>query len=66
MQLALLAPRHQPASAAYVQHLAARGITGGAARVRLARRLTSIVFAMLRDRRSYDLEFYMSRKSAAA
>jgi transposase len=66
MQLALIAPQHQPASAAYMQHLAARGITGGAARVRLARRLTSIVFAMLRDRRPYDLELYMSRKSAAA
>jgi transposase len=66
MQLALLAARHQPASEAYLQHLAAHGITGGAARVRLARRLSSIVFAMLRDRRPYDLELYMSRKNAAA
>jgi transposase len=66
MQLALLAPRHQPASAAYMQRLAARGVTGGAARVRLARRLTSVVFAMLRDRRPYDLEYHLLRKNAAA
>ncbi|MBI4717778.1 MAG: hypothetical protein HY763_08250, partial [Planctomycetes bacterium] len=53
-------------SAAYLQRLAARGITGGAARVRLARRLTGIVFAMLRDRRPYDFERYLSQKTAAA
>ena len=66
LQLALLAPRLQPASAAYMQQLAARGLTGGAARVRLARRLSNIVFAMLRDGRPYDMDLYMARKNTAA
>lgn len=66
LQLALLAPRLQPASAAYLQQLETRGITAGAARVRLARRLSDIVFAMLRDRRGYDLDLYMAKKNAAA
>jgi len=66
LQLALNALKHQPASKAYHQSLAVRGITGQAARVRLARRLSDIVFAMLRDHRSYDLEYYMTRKQQVA
>ena len=66
MQLALNAVKHQPISKAYQQSLLARGITGQAARIRLARRLSDIVFALLRDRRPYDLEFYMIQKQKAA
>ena len=66
MQLALNAPRYQVASRAYEKHLEARGITGGAARIRLARRLSNIVFAMLRDNQPYDLELYMNKKKPAA
>lgn len=66
MQLALNAMKYQPASKAYQQHLATRGLTGQAARIRLARRLSDVVFAMLRDRRPYDLEYYMAQKERAA
>ncbi len=66
MQLALNAPRYHVASKAYQKHLESRGITGGAARVRLARRLSDIIFAMLRDGRKYDLEYYMAHRTTAA
>ncbi len=66
MQLALNAPRYHIASKAYQKHLESCGITGGAARVRLARRLSNIIFAMLRDRREYNLEYYMNHKKSAA
>ncbi len=66
MQLALNAPRYHVASKAYQKHLESCGITGGAARVRLARRLSDIIFAMLRDSREYNLEYYMTHKRSAA
>ena len=66
MQLALNAPRYHVASKAYQKHLESRGITGGAARVRLVRRLSDIIFAMLRDGRKYDLEYYMAHRKTAA
>ena len=66
MQLTLNAIKHQPASKAYQERIAQRGITGQAARVRLARRLSDVVYAMLRDRRAYDPECYMTRKQDAA
>lgn len=66
MQLALNAVKHQPASKAYQQQLLARGIAGQAARIRLARRRSDIVFAMLRDHRAYDLEYYMTQKQKVA
>jgi len=66
MQLALNAPRYNVVSKAYQKHLASCGITGGAARVRLARRLSNVIFAMLRDGREYDLEYYMTHKKTAA
>ncbi len=66
MQLALNAPRYHVASKAYQKHLVSCGIIGGAARVRLARRLSDIIFAMLRDNRKYDLEYYMTHKKSAA
>jgi len=66
MQLALNAPRYHVASKIYRKHLESCGITGGAARVRLARRLSDIVFAMLRDGRKYDLEYHMTHKKSVA
>ena len=66
LQLALNAIKHQPVSRLYLKHLATRGLTGQRARLRLARRLSDIVFAMLRDHRPYDLEYYITRKTKAA
>ncbi len=66
MQLALNADKYMVASKAYLLHLKAHGLTGAAARIRLARRLSDIVFAMLRDHRPYDLEYYMTHKKTAA
>jgi len=66
MQLALNAPRYHPASRLYQDHLASAGITGGAARVRLARRLSDIIFAMMRDSREYKLEYHMAHRRSAA
>ena len=66
LQLALNAIKHQPVSKVYLKRLAARGLTGQRARVRLARRLSDIVFAMLRDHQPYDLEYYIDRKNKAA
>ena len=66
MQLALNALRYHAVSKAYQKHLESHGITGGAARVRLARRLSDIIFAMLRDGREYDLEYYTAHGKTAA
>lgn len=66
MQLALNAPRYHMPSKAYQNRLKLCGITGGAARIRLARRLSDIIFAMLRDGREYNLEYYMTHKKPAA
>lgn len=66
MQLALNAPRYHVASKIYQKHLQSYGITGGAARIRLARRLSDIVFAMLRDGREYNLEYHMTHRKSVA
>lgn len=66
MQLALNAPKYLIASQAYLLHLRSRGIVGGAARIRLARRLSDVIYAMLRDNRPYDLEYHMTHKKNAA
>lgn len=63
MQLALNAPRYHEVSRAYLKHLQARGITGGAARLRLARRLSDVVYAMLRDNRPYDVEYFLKKRT---
>ena len=66
MQLALTADRYHEESAKYLEHLRAKGITGGAARLRLARRLSDIIYAMLKANRAYDLDHHLkSRRSAA-
>ena len=50
MQLTLNAPKHHIASKMYVKHLESVRITRGAARVRPDRRLSDVVFAMLRGK----------------
>lgn len=66
LQLAMMAPRYHAASAAYEKHLASRGHTGGAARLRMARRLSNIVFAMLRDQKGYDVEIFRAKQKSVA
>lgn len=66
MQLALNAPKYHQASTDYLAHLASRGIQGGAARLRLARRLSGIVYAMLKQNRPYDLDYHLEKKKSAA
>jgi transposase len=66
MQLALNAPRYHPTSQNYLDKLQKKGITGGAARIRLARRLSDVIYAMLRDKREYSLEYHILTKRPAA
>lgn len=66
MQLALNAPRHHEESKKYLERLAAHGITGGAARLRLARRLSDVLYAMLQHHRRYDLAYHLENKRPAA
>jgi transposase len=53
-QIALTASQHDPLSYAYYQSLIARGLPKREALKRLARRLSDIVFAMLKRKRAYD------------
>lgn len=53
-QLALNARRGEPLSQVYYQQCLARGLSPAAAHKRLMRRLSDIIFAMLRDRTAYD------------
>lgn len=62
LQLALLAPRYHRLSASYLEHLTKQGHGPGAARLRLARRLSDIVFAMLRDKKIYDPDIVLKKK----
>jgi transposase len=66
MQLALNSPRYHPISQNYLRKLQERGITGGAARIRLARRLSDVIYAMLRHQRQYSLEHHLLTKQPAA
>jgi transposase len=53
-QIALTASQHDLLSCAYYQSLIARGLPKREALKRLARRLSDIVFAMLKSKRAYD------------
>ena len=64
-QYALLAARYLPESAAYLERLAARNVTGGAALLRLARRLSDIIYAVLKHDRPYDLEYFHEHRRHA-
>jgi transposase len=55
-QLALAARRNEPLSAEYYQACLERGLDPGEAHKRLMRRLSDIVFAMMRDKAPYDPE----------
>jgi transposase len=66
LQLALNAPRYHAESRDYLARLAARGIVRGAARLRLARRLSDIVYALLRDGKEYDHTAHAKKRPKAA
>jgi transposase len=66
LQLALQAPRYHSLSASYLDHLTRQGHGPGAARLRLARRLSDIVYAMLRDNKAYDPEIVLRKKHMVA
>lgn len=66
LQLALNAPRYHPESAEYLNRLQQKGITQGAARIRLARRLSDIIYAMLKNRRDYSREYHLLHKRKPA
>ncbi len=53
-QLALSARRHEPLSAEYYQACLNRGLDPPEAHKRLMRRLSDIIFAMMRDKTPYD------------
>jgi transposase len=64
-QLALNAPRHEPLSKEYYDRLLSRGLDPHQARKRLMRRLSDIVFAMMRDRTAYDPAIHRRKKQQA-
>jgi len=57
-RLALGASRLEPLSAAYYQACLDRGLEPHQARIRLMRRLSDVVFAMMRDKTAYDPEIH--------
>jgi transposase len=61
-QLALTARRNEPLSARYYQACLERGLDPGEAHKRLMRRLSDIVFAMMRDKTPYNPETHYSKQ----
>jgi transposase len=62
-RVALSARRCEPLSAQYFQACLDRGLTPGQAHKRLMRRLSDVLFAMMRDKTAYDPEIH-HRKQA--
>jgi transposase len=62
LQLALNAPKYHPESQQYVDQLKRSGIKDGAARLRLARRLSDLIYAMLKNNRKYDVEYHREHR----
>jgi transposase len=60
--LAYTAYRHEPLSAEYYQACLNRGLSPREARRRLKRRLSDVVFAMMRDRVPYDPETHRRKQ----
>ena len=58
LSLALGACHREPLSAAYYQACLDRGLEPHQARIRLMRRLSDVVFAMMRDKTAYDPEIH--------
>ncbi|MFQ5988185.1 MAG: IS110 family transposase [Dehalococcoidia bacterium] len=65
-QLALSAARLEPLSEEYYQGLLERGMDPPEARKRLMRRLSDIIFAMMRDKTAYDPATYRRKKACKA
>lgn len=63
-QVALTACRQDPLSAAYYQACLDRGLTPSEAHKRLMRRLSDIIFAMMRDKAPYDPEVHRRKQEA--
>jgi transposase len=61
-QLALSARHNEPLSAAYYQACLDRGLDPGEAHKRLMRRLSDIIFAMMRDKTPYDPEIHRCKQ----
>ena len=61
-QLALTARQNEPLSAEYYQACLERGLDPGEADKRLMRRLSDIVFAMMRDKTPYDPEIHRRKQ----
>jgi transposase len=57
-QLAVNAARHEPLSKEYYERLTGRGMESNHALKRLMRRLSDIVFAMMRDKTPYDPDIH--------
>jgi transposase len=61
-QLALAARHNEPLSAEYYQACLDRGLDPGEAHKRLMRRLSDIIFAMMRDKTPYDPEIHRRKQ----
>jgi len=62
-QVAFTAYRQDPLSADYYQACLDRGLTPTEARKRLMRRLSDVLFAMMRDKAPYDLEVHRRKQA---
>lgn len=63
-QLALTARQYQPLSRQYYQNCLNRGLDKAAAQTCLMRRLSDVIFAMMRDKSAYDLEVHRRKQKA--
>jgi transposase len=61
-QVALTAYRQDPLSAEYYQTCLNRGLAPSEAHKRLMRRLSDVIFAMMRDKAPYDLEVHRRKQ----
>jgi transposase len=61
-QVALVARHNEPLSAEYYQACLDRGLDPGEAHKRLMRRLSDIIFAMMRDKAPYDPEIHRRKQ----
>jgi transposase len=61
-QVALTAYRQDPLSAEYYQACLNRGLAPSEAHKRLMRRLSDVIFAMMRDKAPYDLEVHRRKQ----
>lgn len=62
-QMAINAARHEPLSKEYYQRLVEEGMESNHAIKRLMRRLSDIVFAMMRDKTPYDPDIHRRKKA---